>query len=243
MKKWLRASYAMFFLVPAFAMAGSSILQVSPDVLGEQTHFQTDLDMVNGRQIRPTKNTSMLNARQQLRDFILNITSAKGKFVQTTTGGKVKQPQLGTFAFKRPGKFVWNINTPFEQRIISDGDRVYQYDPDLMQVTERLAQQAVGASPAAILFGEGALDENFILDDLPARDDRVWLRATPKIPDAGMRYIDIAFANNLPVELQILDSFGQTTVITLNDVNVHADIPSALFHFIAPEGVDRVRLN
>src|SRR3546814_13855250 len=63
--------------------------------------------------------------------------------------------QSGQFSFKRPGQFKWAVVKPYEQLIISDGKRVYQYDPDLAQVPERGVDQSIGASPAAIIFGSG----------------------------------------------------------------------------------------
>ena len=70
----------------------------------------------------------------------------------------------------------------------------------------------------------------------------VWLRATPKVADQGMSYMDIAFANNLPAELRIRDSFGQTTTIKLRNFNANARISASEFSFTAPKGVDVVNM-
>ncbi|MDO5678810.1 MAG: outer membrane lipoprotein chaperone LolA [Pelistega sp.] len=217
---------------------------VNSDLLAPGAGLQTDLGEVKFTEIPKVVNTTKTDARQQLRDFVKNIKSASGQFAQQTVGGsKAKPAQSGTFAFERPGKFSWKTTKPYEQSVISDGKTVYQYDPDLMQVTERSTKNAVGASPASILFGTGSLDDNFNVKVLPEKDGMVWLRATPKVADAGMSHIDIAFANNLPAELQILDSFGQTTSIKLRNFKSNAAISASTFRFTAPKGVDRVRLD
>lgn len=53
--------------------------------------------------------------------------------------------------------------------MVSDGQKVYQYDPDLAQVTVRNVQDSIGASPASILFGRSNLDDSFTVDVLPER--------------------------------------------------------------------------
>jgi len=183
-------------------------------------------------------------AEQQLRHFIQNVQSATGQFEQQTvvTQGKAKPAQTGTFSFERPGKFKWAVQLPYEQLIVSDGKNVLQYDPDLAQVTQRSVDQSIGASPAAILFGSGSLDEAFTLSALPDRDGLAWLRAVPRGADAGFKHVDMAFDNNLPARIELLDAFGQMTTIDLGKVSINPGLPASTFLFDAPEGVDVVRL-
>lgn len=246
-KLWQKLSFVAVVAsmgVMSGAVAQTQDFKVNSDFLESGAGLQTDLGNVTFSKIAPVQNQTKADARQQLSDFVKNIKSATGLFAQQSTGGKKSGGnQSGSFAFERPGKFSWKVTKPFEQLIVSDGKVVYQYDPDLMQVTERGVKQAMGASPASILFGKGSLEQNFNVKVLPEKEGMVWLRATPKVPDAGMSYIDIAFANNLPAELRILDSFGQTTIIKLRQFKPNADIPASTFRFNAPAGVDRVRLD
>ena len=61
-------------------------------------------------------------------------------------------PTSGTFLFSRPGKFIWTYSKPYEQVLQADGTRLYVYDKDLNQVTIKKLGDALGSSPAAILF-------------------------------------------------------------------------------------------
>ncbi|MGB7399685.1 outer membrane lipoprotein chaperone LolA [Castellaniella sp.] len=183
-------------------------------------------------------------AQVQLQTFVDQVKSATGEFQQEQKGpdGKVRS-QSGTFAFQRPGKFRWQVRKPYAQLIVSDGKHVYQYDPDLAQVTQRQAGQAVGASPAALLFGSGSLDDAFNVQSQPDRDGLQWLRAVPKTPDAGFTYVDIGFADGLPKRLELLDAFGQTTHIQFMALKANPGIPASQFQFAVPEGVDLVKMN
>lgn len=183
------------------------------------------------------------DAPAQLRQFVDKVASATGNFTQQTTGqGRSKPQQDGQFAFQRPGKFRWDVKQPYEQLVVSDGATVYQYDPDLAQVTQRTVDKSIGASPAAILFGSGSLDASFTISALPDNDGLQWLRAKPRSSDAGFTYVDIGFRNDLPARLQLLDSFGQTTRIDLSNIKANPSLPAAEFKFVPPKGVDVVKM-
>jgi len=184
------------------------------------------------------------DARTQLHDFIAEVHSATGQFRQDMAGGQgAGRTQSGEFSFQRPGKFRWAVRKPYEQLIVSDGRSVYQYDPDLQQVTQRSARQAIGASPAALLFGSGALEDSFDLESRPDRDGLQWLRAVPKSGDAGFAHVDIGFSGGLPRRLELLDAFGQTSLITFEDIRANPAIPADRFQFQAPPGVDLVKMD
>ena len=184
------------------------------------------------------------DAQAQLRAFVDTVKTATGTFTQSTVGaqGRTQPAQSGMFAFQRPGKFRWAVKQPYEQLIVSDGKQVYQYDPDLAQVTERKVDQAIGTSPAAILFGSGNLEQAFNVTPMPDRDGMQWLRAKPRNADAGFSQVDIGLKNNLPARVELLDSFGQTTRVELSGIQSNATIPADTFAFTAPPGVDVVKM-
>jgi outer membrane lipoprotein carrier protein len=187
---------------------------------------------------------SAADAPTQLRQFIAKVQSATGQFTQQKVGTQASgsSAQSGEFSFQRPGKFKWAVKKPYEQLIVSDGQRVHQFDPDLLQVTERSVDSSIGASPAAILFGSGSLDKAFDISSRPAKDGLDWLRAKPRSADAGFTHVDIAFDRNMPVVLELLDSFGQTTRITLSNITANAQLPPDEFRFVAPPGTDVVKM-
>lgn len=184
------------------------------------------------------------SAAQQLRDFAQHVAAATGEFSQRTVDaqGKERPAQTGEFAFKRPGQFKWQVIKPYEQLVLSDGKQLYQYDPDLNQLTQRGVDEAIGASPAAILFGSGQLDQNFDLSDRPDAEGLQWLRAKPKAGDAGFEYVDIAFDDGTPARLILLDAFGQQTLIELSQINTAVKLQAADFSFTPPADVDVVTL-
>ena len=184
------------------------------------------------------------SAQEQLRDFVGKVNGATGSFSQYTVNaqGRTQPAQTGTFSFQRPGKFKWAVQKPYEQLVISDGAKVYQYDPDLLQVTERKVDAAIGTSPAAILFGSGSLEQSFEVSALPSKDGLDWLRAKPRNADAGFSRVDIGLKDNLPARVELLDSFGQTTRVDLSGITPNPSIGAKEFQFTAPKGVDVVKM-
>jgi len=184
------------------------------------------------------------DARTQLKQFVEQVQAATGSFTQQVADdrGQLRQAQQGEFAFQRPGKFRWQTLQPYEQLVISDGSVLRQYDPDLAQVTERPVGESIGASPAAILFGSGSLEDAFELTSLAERDGLAWLRAKPRSGDAGFAHVDIGFAEGMPHRLELLDAFGQTTRIGLTDIAANPTLRSGIFDFDVPEDVDVVRM-
>lgn len=184
------------------------------------------------------------DAQQQLTQFVEQVKTATGRFSQYTVGpqGQTKPAQSGEFAFRRPGQFKWQVTKPYEQLVLSDGKEVFQFDPDLNQVTIRKVDQAIGASPAAILFGSGALEKAFDVTRLADRDGFMWLRAKPRAGEAGFVHVDIGMKDGLPHRVVLLDAFGQTTRVDLTGIVKNASLKPDAFQFTPPKGVDTVRM-
>ena len=219
------------------AAALTSLLFVSAE-LSEDVHAETKAKKQTAAQT-PAES----NAAAQLNTFVARVSSARGDFVQFTVGpqGLTKPKQTGEFMFERPGRFSWRVLKPYEQRVVSDGTTLFQYDPDLNQVMTRPVGQAIGTSPAALLFGSGKIDQSFSLQVLPDQEGLSWLRALPKAADAGFVHVDIGFAQNLPVRFVLLDGFGQTTHVEMTNLQANPKLPADSFKFVTPVGVDVVK--
>ena len=154
--------------------------------------------------------------------------------------GRTTQTTSGTFAFARPGKFRWTYDKPFDQLIVGDGDKVWVYDRDLNQVIVRKLDAALGATPAALLAGDNALEKNFTLVASGEGEGLEYVDATPKVADSQFKRIRLGFADDLPRKMQLTDAFGQTTELTFSDVNRNPKLPADTFRFTPPKGADVV---
>jgi len=186
--------------------------------------------------------TAAAAALDQFKSFVAGTKSARGDFTQTqvrkTSAGKPVPPSTGTFVFARPGKFIWTYQKPYEQVLQADGDTLYLYDKDLNQVTTRKLGNALGSSPAAILFGSNDLEKNFTLAEGGARDGLEWLTATPKTRDTTFEQIGIGLKDGVPQAMELKDNFGQTTLLKFTSFQRNPSLGATAFKFEVPKGAE-----
>lgn len=189
-----------------------------------------------------------------LEQFVKSARTGKAGFTQVVTsppkeGQTVRsKTQSGTFEFQRPGKFRFHYTKPFEQTIVADGQTLWLYDVDLKQVTARSQEQILGSTPAAIVAAAPnvkALEKDFTLSEEPDKDSQQWVKATPKARDGQLQSIRVGFRSGAKgpelSTLEILDSFGQRSVLTFTGFEMNAEMPASAFQFKPPEGVDVLR--
>jgi outer membrane lipoprotein carrier protein len=186
-------------------------------------------------------NAARADSLQQLREFLSHTSSARGDFSQAVNkgpGSRGSQASSGSFEFARPGRFRWVYAKPYEQTIVSDGDKLYVYDPDLNQVTVKRLKGAIPASPASILFGSNDFEHDFQVKNDGDRDGVAWILATPRSQDSTFERIRIGFRDGLPVAMDLADSFGQTTELRFTGLQRNPGIDPARFQFEPPKGAD-----
>jgi len=174
-----------------------------------------------------------------LREFVRDVKSGHATFTQTVTSpdGAKKKSSSGSFDFARPNRFRFAYAKPFEQTIVADGEKVWIYDRDLNQVSSRRIGQALGATPAALLAG-GSLDKDFDLANLPAKDGLEWAEARPKAKDGAFQAVRVGFKGKDLAALEIIDSFGQQSLLRFDAFVANAPVPAETFRFTPPAGAD-----
>lgn len=184
---------------------------------------------------------------KSLESFMQNTRSAQAEFTQEVTAppknGQAARTKTstGSFAFERPGQFRFDYQKPFEQIIVADGKTLWLYDADLNQVTERAQSGALGSTPAALLASAPNLDalrKDFTLQSAPEKDGLQWVDATPKAKDGQLQSVRVGLRGDQLAVLEILDSFGQRSVIRFDKLQANAALPASTFAFKVPAGAD-----
>ena len=179
------------------------------------------------------------DALDTLREFVREVRTGRAAFTQTVTSadGAKKKVSSGNFEFARPDRFRFAYTKPFEQLIVSDGQKVWIYDADLNQVTVRRLSQALGATPAALLAG-AALDKEFELAVQASRDGIDWVQATPRQKDSAFQSMRIGFRGKELAAVEILDAFGQSSLLQFSQYAANVALGDSSFRFVAPAGAD-----
>lgn len=179
-------------------------------------------------------------ATQDLQRFFNQVQRYSARFDQVTLDEAMNpiQESSGNLWIQRPGKFRWNYTVPYEQHIVGDGKQVWVYDVELKQAAVRRMEGALGATPAILLSGKGALEGVFVIKDLGHQGELDWVQLTPKKNDGGFENIRIGFEKGKIRTLEMIDGFGQTTRVTLRDAKENTQISADKFNFKPPAGVD-----
>ncbi len=179
---------------------------------------------------------------ERLRQFVRDTQTARTPFTQVVTdkSGRVVQTVSGQFDLARPGRFRWNVDKPYKQLLVGDGQKVWVFDPDLNQVIVRNMGDALGASPAALLAGKADVESAFSWKDQPVADGLDWLQATPLSKESTFSEIRLGFDANGLVALELFDAFGQKSVVHFTAFERNPKLAPELFKFTPPKGADVV---
>lgn len=155
--------------------------------------------------------------------------------VMTAKDGAVIQSITGTFKLKRPGLYFWQSEDPYPQTIVSNGEEIWLYDPDLEQVTITPAKQ-LGFNPSSFLAGD-------IRKELSAYQvlaDGEHFTLMPVADNAPFDALNLAFSGDLLSEASYTDKLGQTTKLSFSAVTKNPPLNQDIFEFEVPPGTDIV---
>ena len=187
---------------------------------------------------------------ESLENFIQSAKTGRADFTQVVTspardGQAAKtKTSTGTFEFARPNRFRFVYKKPFEQTIVADGQTLWLHDIDLNQVTSRKQSQVLGSTPAALVAASpdlNSLRKDFELQSLPDKDGLQWVQATPKAKEGQLNNVKVGFRGNDLAALDILDGFGQRSVLTFSAMELNAAVSPEVFRFKPPNGADLVK--
>lgn len=157
------------------------------------------------------------------------------------SSGEQMQNARGEMWLSRPGMLRWEVEAPYSQTVVSDGEDVYMYDPDLEQVTVQEMDDRVTHTPALLLSGSANdLTESYeVFYEQEGGEDVFTL--VPISADTLFEELSMVFEGETLTELWMMDSTGQRTAITFSNITLNGDIAPDIFDFEIPEGTDVIR--
>lgn len=172
----------------------------------------------------------------------INNLSADFQQQSFDKNAKPLQHQSGHFTVKQNGEFRWLVNAPYEQLIVSDGQTLRIYDPDLEQLTIKKADAKVQMVPL-LLFSHNASDilaqYHIVLvkGEKQSATDRIY-ELSPKQPGTLFEKLRIVFSSGMPTQLEIIDSLKQLTRVEFAAVMLNQSLKQDSFQLVVPEGID-----
>ena len=183
---------------------------------------------------------SSANNNNPLQYFLTDLNTLEAKFFQTLineNGDKLEKTE-GILYLKTPGSFFWHYQKPYEQKIISNGNKLWIFDEDLEQVTIKNIDNKIEQTPAGIILGNQSIKEHFVQVNMGIIDSYDWIELTPKDLDAQYKSIKIGFNNDNLGMMIIVDNLEQITRIDFADAKKNIKLSSEIFNFIVPDNID-----
>ncbi|MCL1048262.1 outer membrane lipoprotein chaperone LolA [Shewanella abyssi] len=176
------------------------------------------------------------DASEQLKAKLTEIDNLKANFSQTVTdiNDKVIQTGEGIFALAQPNQFYWHLTAPDESLIVADGTDVWIYNPFAEEVSVMDVNQAISASPIALLVHS----DPDTWSQYQVKSNGQCFEISPLDKDAGVAEVEVCFNDITLTKMVLRDQQGNTSNFTLSDQTKVKESEGDLFKFIVPEDVD-----
>lgn len=179
-------------------------------------------------------------AAERIAALLAPMQRYSAAFEQTVRGAQheLKESAQGYVKVARPRCFKWVVEAPYQQEIVTQGDKLFIYDPDLSQVQVRTLDQALDGTPALVLAGTAQqIAEQFDVSERADGANRMFT-LVPRSPGALYTQFTMTFTREALTGIDILDSLGQVTEVRFHDANPRPDFAKDEFDFAIPAGAD-----
>ncbi len=170
----------------------------------------------------------------------LNFFTANFSQQVLSESGEVIEESTGKLAISKPNLANWQVLTPDELSIVSDGASVWFYNPWIEQVSVYALSAAIARTPILLLTskdetlwqqysveqkGSQAGQESFIISAIDTNSQIKSLTLVFKLMEQGTQLSQFSF----------LDATGQLSHIKLSEFNDQQAPKQDLFHFAIPQ--------
>ncbi len=161
------------------------------------------------------------------------------QLIVESDGGVLEQSEI-RMKLKRPNGFYWETLSPFPELIVTDGIKLWNYQPDLEQVVIEDWDATRSELAAQLLSGN---TENLAEEYLLSRRDQGQTEFTefvlmPRESDNVYRQITLTFNKQLLDMIRIDSNNGQKTVWQFFNPIINKPISDQEFVFEPPPGVE-----
>ena len=165
------------------------------------------------------------------------ITAEVNQLIVESDGGVLEESQI-IMHIKRPDGFYWETVAPFPELLVTNGKRLWNYQPDLEQVVIEDWNPDQSALAAQLLYGKTEnLEEDYYIVAIDAEQSQTF-ELKPKSPDNLYELITISFINSSLELIYIENSSGERTAWQFTSSDINPPLGEDLFEFIPPDGIE-----
>ena len=170
------------------------------------------------------------------------VRDLTARFVQTQrsvafTGGE--EEARGEVFFAKPGRMRWSYESPEPSLVVSDGEKLWIYDPVAREVQVLAVDQGFLSGAAfQFLLGEGRILEAYRASARGCGEERTVLELVPRAESTYERLeLTVDPSRGTVHATSVVDLFGNRTDVVFEDVRANQGLGAELFRFEPPAGV------
>ena len=173
-----------------------------------------------------------------LRD-ITTISADILQLIIESDGGVLEETEI-KMLLKRPDKLYWETVSPFQELVVTNGQVLWNYQPDLEQVTIEDWDSDDSELAAQLLNGRTEKLSNDYYVAMINADDNKSFELSPKMSDSIYELVTVSFIDNVLDMIHLNGRNGEQTVWQFNNLVMNSLIENNSFEFEVPDDIEVV---
>ena len=171
-----------------------------------------------------------------LRD-IKTLSADVLQLIVESDGGILEESEI-KMHLKKPDGFYWETTAPFPELIVTNGQLLWNYQPDLEQVVIEDWNSDNSELAAQLLNGrtDNLADEYYVVT-INSEETKSF-ELSPKMNDNVYNMITISFLNDRLDMIYMDGKNGERTVWQFNGLVMNSFLEDSLFDFTVPNGIE-----
>ena len=192
-------------------------------------------------------NSYALDTDSDRLEFLLSGVSTLSanvtQLIVESSGGVLEESTI-KMKLKKPDGFYWETIEPFPELIVTDGIKLWNYQPDLEQVVVEDWQSDQSELAAQLLSGRTeTLVEEYTIKLAQPDPSAENFTLTPIASDNVYSSISIQFIDNELDAIYLNTKNGEQTVWQFTDIQTNIPLADSEFSFVPPEGIEVIENN
>jgi outer membrane lipoprotein carrier protein len=153
--------------------------------------------------------------------------------------GRQIQALQARLIMQKPDKLSWQVIDPYEELMISDGESLWYYEPDLEQVSIQDFPEDVENNPILLLNDDlQAIADAYEVSMGYVDEEVSQYVLLPLASSSSYERFSMTFAGQDLLQMQFETSVGQLTSFSFSNISNNVDIDPMVFDFAIPQDVD-----
>lgn len=163
------------------------------------------------------------------------------QLIVESTGGVLEESEI-LFKLKRPNGFYWETLEPYPELIVTDGERLWNYQPDLLQVTLEAWNPDRAELAAQLLSGRiDEIEAEYIITGGDVGSGTAFeFILTPVDPASLYERVTLYFRGKVLNSIHVDNGNGQRTFWEFFNHAINEPLEDAVFVFEVPNDIELI---